>query len=188
MAGKHPDFHALSLESNQGRIRVLKTPVHVSSAFVVATTPEANRPAALQVEGLWDTGASGTVITQRVVDACGLQQTGMAKVRGAYGDVTDRPTFLINLILMGRVQIEGLPVSLGEPQGTDLLIGMDIITLGDFAITHEHGKTFFSFRIPSCHTIDYVKQARHHRESKEAEAAKKQRGGGSSTNPGKRPR
>ena len=35
---------------------------------------------------------------------------------------------------------------------------MDIITLGDFALTNVNGNTTVSFRIPSVETIDYVKE------------------------------
>jgi len=37
------------------------------------------------------------------------------------------------------------------------LIGMDVITLGDFSITNHNGITCMSFRVPSSHEIDYVK-------------------------------
>jgi len=42
----------------------------------------------------------------------------------------------------------------------DLLLGMDIINMGDFAVTNAGGTTFFSFRFPpaAAHT-DYVKQS-----------------------------
>ncbi|GMQ96553.1 MAG: hypothetical protein BMS9Abin15_0226 [Gammaproteobacteria bacterium] len=40
----------------------------------------------------------------------------------------------------------------------DVLIGMDIITLGDFAVTTYNGKTTFSFRMPSLTEIDFVKE------------------------------
>ena len=41
---------------------------------------------------------------------------------------------------------------------SDALIGMDVISLGDFSITNLNGVTCFSFRVPSMHEIDYVKQ------------------------------
>ena len=41
----------------------------------------------------------------------------------------------------------------------DVLIGMDIISLGDFAITNVGGKTTFSFRFPSIAEIDFVKDS-----------------------------
>src|SRR3972149_10734968 len=37
----------------------------------------------------------------------------------------------------------------------DILIGMDLITLGDFAITNKDGQTMFSFRHPSLGHIDF---------------------------------
>lgn len=51
-----------------------------------------------------------------------------------------------------------VPVSEAELNGFDVLIGMDIITLGDCSITNVNGKTVFSFRIPSTETVDYVQQ------------------------------
>lgn len=39
----------------------------------------------------------------------------------------------------------------------DVLIGMDILSQGDFAVTHFEGKTCFSFRMPSIRRIDYNK-------------------------------
>jgi len=40
--------------------------------------------------------------------------------------------------------------------GIDVLIGMDILGVGDFAVTHNNGKTTFSFCCPSRREIDFV--------------------------------
>jgi uncharacterized protein YchJ len=40
----------------------------------------------------------------------------------------------------------------------DVLIGMDVIANGDFAVTSYMGKTHMSFRMPSVECIDFVKQ------------------------------
>jgi len=40
----------------------------------------------------------------------------------------------------------------------EVLIGMDIISLGDFALTNKDGKSVFTFRIPSITRIDFVKE------------------------------
>ena len=40
-----------------------------------------------------------------------------------------------------------------------VLIGMDVICLGDFSITNVGGQTWMSFRTPSCVAIDYVVEA-----------------------------
>jgi preprotein translocase subunit SecA len=51
-----------------------------------------------------------------------------------------------------------LYVTEGILSGTDVLIGMDIISKGDFSITASQQKTKFSFQIPSTHDTDYVKE------------------------------
>lgn len=105
---------------------------------------------------IWDTGASGTVITQKVVDECGLIATGMAKVYTASGE-ENVPTYLISLMMPNRVGVTQLRVSLGKISGNaEVLIGMDIIGTGDFAVSNFNGKTIFSFRFPSVESIDFI--------------------------------
>ncbi len=48
-------------------------------------------------------------------------------------------------------------VSRAAVKGADVLIGMDIIGAGDFAVTNLNGKTTFSYRYPSMERIDFVK-------------------------------
>jgi hypothetical protein len=49
-------------------------------------------------------------------------------------------------------------VTKGDLGSTDVLIGMDVICKGDFALTHKGGKTVFSFRYPSIATIDFLRE------------------------------
>ena len=42
-----------------------------------------------------------------------------------------------------------------ESDEYDAIFGMDIISLGDFAITNQNGQTTFSFRVPSSQTIEF---------------------------------
>lgn len=51
-------------------------------------------------------------------------------------------------------------IELTEFKSTDnfeIIIGMDVISKGDFAITNQNGITTFSFRLPSSTTIDFTK-------------------------------
>lgn len=150
-------FQALTITAHGGTLRELKTSCDVCPAYDPKVTPVDERPPFAPFVGIWDTGAQGTVITQKVVDACGLKPVSIFKVQGAYGGITDRPGYMVNLRLPSGVAVFGVTAVLGEMEGVEVLIGMNIITLGDFAITHEKGVTVFSFRIPSLHTIDYVK-------------------------------
>lgn len=107
----------------------------------------------VQLKGLWDTGATKSVISSDVARQLGLVPTGTVKVNHA-GGVSQSPTYVISLFLPNRVALPGVLVSECPPQpGFDLIIGMDVITLGDLAITNVGGKTSFSFRIPSVETV-----------------------------------
>lgn len=107
--------------------------------------------------GIWDTGATGTVITPKVVESCGLKQTGMAEVQHADGK-TVKPTYMISLYLPNKVVIPQIKVSEGNlGDSGDVLIGMDVISLGDFILTNREGLTWLSFRMPSIQHIDLVK-------------------------------
>jgi hypothetical protein len=44
--------------------------------------------------------------------------------------------------------------------GFEAIIGMDIITQGDFSITNVGGETCMSFRTPSIRRVDYVAEAK----------------------------
>ena len=108
---------------------------------------------------IWDTGATGTVITQKVIDDCGLVATGMTQMHGVAG-ISNVETFLVNIYLPNNVAIQDMRVCKGDLSGNaDILIGMNVINLGDFAITNPGGVTQFSFRVPGHGDIDFVREA-----------------------------
>lgn len=112
---------------------------------------------------IWDTGATGSVINQKVVDACSLKPTGMMQCHGVHGTQTVE-TYLVNILLPNKVVFQNVQVTKGQlGDEVSVLIGMDIISAGDFSITNCDGVTLFSYRIPSQRHIDYV--AMHHQES-----------------------
>jgi len=107
-------------------------------------------------QAIWDTGATNTVITKKVVEECGLIPTGMTKVCTASGE-TIQNTYLVNILLVNKVEVYQLRVTEGVIIGpVDVLVGMDIIGNGDFAVTNKDGKTVFTFRFPSIERIDFV--------------------------------
>ena len=107
--------------------------------------------------GLWDTGANTTSIGLNVAEQLGLQPSGQSEMSHA-GGTSLVNTFLIDLILPNKVKITQVGVTESKlSHGIDLLIGMDIITFGDFAVTNFNNKTCFFFRMPSKEKIDFVK-------------------------------
>ena len=129
---------------------------------------------------MWDTGATGTVIRKKIVNDLGLQPSGKTDILSVgEGDETqetkDVNTYLVNVYLPNNVAIVGLAVAEGAPPGCDILIGMDIITSGDFAITNQNGKTCMSFILPSSQTIDFVDQINKFKETSTSEGKRKLR-------------
>lgn len=107
---------------------------------------------------IWDTGATKTVITEKVANDLNLKPVSVSRVSTPQGSY-NAYMYYINLYLPNRVKIPKLLVLGGQPAGCDVLIGMDVISLGDFAVSNFEQKTTFSFRCPSVKKIDFVKNS-----------------------------
>ncbi|MCY4384135.1 MAG: retropepsin-like aspartic protease [Nitrospinae bacterium] len=137
------------------RKNVLVNEVRVAAAYT--PTEDSPAPAFQEYEAIWDTGATRTVITRRVVEDCNLKAIGMSRVRGV-NDVRSAEAYLINIRLLNDVEFGNLRVIGNErlSGGADVLIGMDIIGAGDFAVSNYQGRTTFTFRCPSQERIDFL--------------------------------
>jgi hypothetical protein len=60
-------------------------------------------------------------------------------------------------MLPNKAGFSCVTVSQAILKGGDLLIGMDVIGAGDFAVSNFNGKTTLTFRSPSVGTLDFVK-------------------------------
>ena len=115
----------------------------------------------MEIVAQWDTGASGSCISQRVIQELQPVRTGLRTVLTPTGS-SIRGLYLLDLILPNEVQVTDVAVvdiEIGD-QGIDVLIGMDIISMGDFAVSNHGGKLVFTFRVPSIKTTDYVAEAK----------------------------
>lgn len=138
--------------------RAIKTPVVVKNLL---TGEE------LATNGVWDTGATGSVITEAAAQRLGLTIVSMTEVSGVHSKevvpVYDVQLTLNNQNISLRVRVtEGKATSFSHEGDADILIGMDIITRGDFCISNFGGQTVMTFRIPSLITIDYCKEVEEH--------------------------
>lgn len=106
---------------------------------------------------IWDTGATASVISQKVVDDCCLKPIGMTIVHGVHGP-DQAEQYLVSIGLPNGVRFTNVTATKGKLGDAHVLIGMDIIRVGDFVITNKDGKTVMSFRTPSQECIDFVKQ------------------------------
>jgi gag-polyprotein putative aspartyl protease len=108
-------------------------------------------------KALWDTGATQCCISDRLAIELGLEAEDYVEVSTATG-IAEFPIYFIHLVLPNRLvfhNIEVIEFSYGDDDDCDLIIGMDIMTQGDLSMTNQEGRTVFSFRIPSLHTLDF---------------------------------
>ena len=133
--------------------RRLPTKCFVSAAWL--PEDDSSAPPLLEFDALWDTGATASVITAEVAEKLALPPEGTTEVFHVQGS-THVPIYFVNLGLPNRVEIAGIRVTQGVLKGCDVLIGMDIINMGDFAVTNRDGETIFSFQMPSINQIDFV--------------------------------
>ena len=139
-------------------LRVLVTPCKVCKGF---DPSEGEKPELLvDFNAIWDTGATSSVITPNVVESLGLSPISAAMVNSVGGkSISD--VHLVGILLPNDVGFSDIQTTVGTiGDGIDLLIGMDIISRGDFAVTNKDGKTHFSFRFPSIEHIDFDRDSK----------------------------
>lgn len=105
---------------------------------------------------LWDTGAASTVITSKIAARLGLTITGTIVTKGLHAK--RKVCQYHAAIHIGDIRLT-LPVTecskAISPQ-VECVIGMDIISQGDMALTNHGGRTTLTFRIPSQGNIDFI--------------------------------
>lgn len=157
---QHPTF-GFTTRAN-GIARELINEIYISELHDEGSPESIKRP----YKAIWDTGATNSVITRKVAQELNLTPSGRApcQVVGAADQLTthDTDTFLVDIYLPNNVHITGVRVSEMSVGGGDVLLGMDIIALGDFAVTSHNGQTWWTFRAPSNEPIDFVKEINDH--------------------------
>ena len=117
MQDKHEDttIHSFTLKG-KGLLPVIITPIEIS--------PVKESIRRFSTSGIWDTGASGTVITQEVVSALNLQPTGIARVNTASESGKLTSTYDIEIHFSDHLIINIPRATLGIiSQGIGCLIG-----------------------------------------------------------------
>ena len=105
----------------------------------------------------WDTGSNKSIISPRVVSDLSLApivdkdvylktSNKLSSHKSYEVDIQCKRIFTIATHVLCTDMI--------EPDKYDVLIGMDIISMGDFCISNYNGKTLFSFRFPSINRVD----------------------------------
>ena len=110
----------------------------------------------LTYSALWDTGATITCVSSRVVADLRLIPLCNTNLALASGSM-ETEEYAVDLILPNGLRFPSVRVVRTEGSD-DVTIGMDLISQLDFAITHPEGKTLFSFQTSSQTSVDFSKR------------------------------
>jgi len=116
----------------------------------VYTDGAARRGGLSAVKALWDTGATMTCIKPALRERLKMRllESGGTEIAGIGGRTAAGAT-VVNLLVVPGLEIKNCPVYVIDfPGDAELLIGMNIISKGDFAVCNAGGATSFSFAVP----------------------------------------
>jgi hypothetical protein len=150
-------IQAFTLKAS-GLLASIRTPISIRQSIQFCKTFKLKSLQA-DVTALWDTGASLSSISQGLAVRLGLSRVDQCRISG-FGGYHVANIDLIDVLLPNQVVIPNVRAAEFLDNGKfDAIVGMDIITLGDFTITNHDGLSVVSFRMPpgDKHT-DYVKE------------------------------
>jgi len=126
--------------------RMIITGVTVRQAWKQGNTYRIFGPS-LALRGLWDTGASWSAISVDAAKRLNLLHVDTRPVLGFGGTVLSDQYYL-SVTLPNGVTLPVVKASeWGGSNDFDLLIGMDIISRGNFSIVNDWGRTVFTFKV-----------------------------------------
>ena len=136
----------------KGRSNVLTLPVKITLKGTVGS---------FETQGIIDTGATASVISRNIAKNLNAIPQTFTKVHTASEQNVITPLYEADIEIGESVNMVGLMVTSGALlEGSECLIGMDILSKGDLAVTNFDGKTCISLRIPSMQCIDFVESAK----------------------------
>lgn len=98
---------------------------------------------------MWDTGAFCSAISQSCAEAIGFEPSFVVEGIG-FGGKNTSPGGFVDFVLPNDVVIAEREVSI-HPNlfKHDIIIGMNVIHCGDFAVSNDNEHTVFAFRYPA---------------------------------------
>jgi hypothetical protein len=142
------DMLALTMRWDRRMSRVI-TPVMVQQAesFCVQRSYPVKRP--VELCALWDTGSERTCISAKMVQALGLKPTAdFLTVSSVHGSESAK-MYMLDVVLPDKIRVANvLAPAIDIKNDFDLIIGMNIISMGLFVLANENGNTALYFKLP----------------------------------------
>ena len=148
MMSPKPLHNAFSFDYQSKKME-LNTPCRIRN-------PQVPSAPFLDHSALWDTGATHSVIGLPLIESLKLTPIFREMISGVHG-TQEADGFIVEIMLPNNVVCKNWPVMGADIGPHGLLIGMDIISMGDFSICEGR---YISYCIPSFENpIDFVGKA-----------------------------
>lgn len=109
---------------------------------------DSDKTFSVKAKALIDTGAQGSCISRRLASACRLEQISAMKILSAQGE-SIVPVYEIDFTLPNNAKFCQIPVmEISGNKNFDIIIGMDILTKCDFAVSNPNNNLVFTMRTP----------------------------------------
>lgn len=119
---------------------------------ITLCSPDPGNPNSISVRALWDTGCSNTIVSKRAADFLGLPYVGSRRFVTPFGGSKSCELRQAKIcVVMGgsRLTLDvGVDDKPGSDPDCDVTLGLDFMTLGDMAITHDGQQLVLSFCYP----------------------------------------
>lgn len=119
---------------------------------IVICSPDDAELVSTRIRALWDTGCSQSIISKRVADFLRLQPDNKQQFRSPFGGTAGCDVANVRLcVVLGGIRIPidaAINTKPNSDPDCDITLGLDFITMGDFAISHLGESLFLSFCYP----------------------------------------
>lgn len=119
---------------------------------IVICSPDDAELVSTRIRALWDTGCSQSIISKRVADFLRLQPDNKQQFRSPFGGTAICDVAKVRLcVVLGGIRIPidaAINTKPNSDPDCDITLGLDFITMGDFAISHLGESLFLSFCYP----------------------------------------
>ncbi len=132
------DFFQFEYEADENTPEIA-TPVYLRKA---ENTPRQ------KCKAVWDTGATGSMISASMAKKLGLLPVGTTQISGVHG-VNNAKLYCVDMVFEKGFCIPKVKVAeAADTGGFELLVGMDIINKGIMLIDGSRGKLAVRFQYP----------------------------------------
>ena len=140
--------HAFSTDFQSRKFEIV-TPCEVKNSYAASDS-------IFRGNALWDTGATHSVIGLQTVEPLGLIPIAQQAIIGVHGE-QEAWIYVVDILLPNNVVYQNCEVAGAAIGGHDLLVGMDIIGMGDFSVC---GGRFVSYCAPPFEKpVNFVERA-----------------------------